>query len=261
MAESPHDRPDARRVAPERRAEPSSDRSVSDSLARSTARSHDAGARRPDLTRRRGEELLIGRLVNHGRATYQYRADQDLSYQVKILTSRGPRTLWGKDLERALRESETQPKNGDLIGVRRSAREVVTVTSRQRDADGHVVSQSERQAHRSHWVVEKVQFFAERAKLARQVRDEQVDVRAAVKAHPELKSAFLSVRAAEEFASQKISDPHDRARFLELIRGAMAGSIQKGEPLPSVRLRQPTRSATQTPAKTPVTRERDEPTR
>lgn len=261
MAESPRDGVDARRLTPERRAEPSSDRSLPAALERVPGRSQDAGGRRPDLARRRGEELLIGRMVGHGRATYQYRADQELSYQVTILTSRGPRTLWGKDLERALRESETQPKAGDLVGVRRTAREVVTVTSRQRDPDGRVMSQSERQAHRSQWIVEKVQFFAERARLARQVRDEQVDVRAAVKAHPELKSAFLSVRAAEEFAAQKISDPGDRARFLELIRGAMAGSIRKGEPLPSVRLREPSRNAKQAPAKPPATRERDEPTR
>jgi hypothetical protein len=205
--------------------------------------------------------LLIGRLVAHGRANYQYRNVEDPSYYVKILTSRGVRTLWGKDLERALRESETQPKPGELIGARRTARQAVTVTARQRDAEGRVVSQSERRAHRSLWVVEKVKFFADRARLARQVRDEQVDVRAAVKAHPELKSAFLSVRAAEEFASKRISDPRDRARFLELIRGAMAGSIQNGTPLPSVRLRDTSKGAKDSTAKVPVTRQRDEPTR
>jgi hypothetical protein len=40
-------------------------------------------------------------------------------------------------------------------------------------------------------------------------------------AHPELKSTFLSARAAEEFAAKRISDPGDRERFLELVRAAI----------------------------------------
>ena len=82
-----------------------------------------------------------------------------------------------------------------------------------------------------------MQFFAERSRLARHVREDHVDVRETVRAHPELKSTFLSVRAAEEFAGRSIANPQDRARFLELVKGALAGSIQKGEPLPQVNLR------------------------
>ena len=216
------------------------------------------GLRRADLARRRGEDLVIGRLVAHGRANYQYRRDEEASYFVKILTSLGPRTLWGKDLERALRDAETRPRDGDLIGARRTAREAVTLTRRVRDSAGQVVSQSDRQVHRSLWVVEKVTFFAERARLARQLREEQVDARAALKAHPELRSAFLSVRAAEEFALKKIGNPEDRTRFMELIRGAMAGSIQRGAPLPAVRLKDSSRSADRS---APPTKRRDEPTR
>jgi hypothetical protein len=216
--------------------------------------------RAPGPSRRRDDQLLVGRLTEHGRASYQFRADQDASYYLKLLTSRGSKTLWGKDLERALREADTRPKTGDLIGARRATREVVTVTMRSRDAEGRIVRQDERHAHRTRWVVEKVKFFADRARLARQLRDEQVDVRASVRAHPELKSAFLSVRAAEEFAAQRIADPTDRRRFLDLVRGAMAGSIQKGEPLPSVRLRN-AQAPTQHHPPTSPNRKRDEPTR
>jgi YD repeat-containing protein len=180
---------------------------------------------------------LIGRLVDHGTANYQFRTAEDPSYFVKLLTSSGERVLWGKDLARAIAEGATAPKSGDLVGARRIAREAVTVTSRQRDADGRVVAQEDRQAHRTRWVVEKVKFFAERAKLARQVREDHVDVSAAVRANPELKSTFLSIRAAEELAARKIADPEDRERFLELVRGALAGSIRRGEPLPATRLR------------------------
>lgn len=225
-----------------------------------SAPEHPAGRapHRADLTRRRSGSLLVGRLKEHGRANYQFRASQDASYYLKLLTSRGEKTLWGKDLERALRDADTQPKIGDLVGARRAGREAVTVTARHRDAEGRIVSQEEHHAHRTSWVVEKIKFFADRAKLARRVRDEQADVRESVRAHPELKSAFLSVRAAEEFAAQRIADPKDRERFLELVRGALAGSIQKGEPLPSVRLRnQPKEPA---PAKA-ADRKRDDPAR
>lgn len=199
--------------------------------------------------RKRGGELIVGRLTAHGRAHYQFRSHEDLSYYVKLLTSRGERTFWGKDLERAVTAGETRPKVGDLIGARRVGRRAVTVTARERDGEGRIFRQEEHYAHRTRWVVEKVQFFAERARLARQVRDEQSDVRESVRTHPELKSTFLSLRAAEAFAAERIADPNDRARFLDLVRGAMAGSIQKGEPLPSVHLRDRRERTRQNPEK------------
>ena len=179
---------------------------------------------------------------------------------MKLLTSRGERTLWGKDLERAITASETKAKVGDLVGARRVSRQAVTITARHRDAEGRVVRQEEQHAHRTRWVVEKVQFFAERVRLARQLRDEQADVRESVRAHPELKSSFLSLRAAEAFAAQRIADPSDRTRFLDLVRTAMAGSIQKGEPLPSVRLRDQRARAEAAPSKV-ASPKREEPTR
>jgi len=217
---------------------------------------HDrAVPRPPEAGRRRDGRLVVGRLEQHGRAPYQFRPQEALSYFVKVLTNRGERTLWGKDLERALARSVTQPQIGDLIGAQRIAREAVTVTDRTRDAEGRVVSQSEHYAHRNRWRVEKVKFFSDRARLARKVRDEHTDVRETVRAHPELKSTFLTVRAAEEFAARRIADPKDRERFLELVRGAMAGSIKKGEPLPAVRIReQPT-------AKQPGRKRHEGPTR
>jgi hypothetical protein len=217
--------------------------------------SGNAGARHP----RRGGELLIGRLKDHGRANYQFRANEDPSYYVKLLTSRGEKTLWGKDLERAVGDGETRPKVGELVGARRIGREAVTITARERDGAGRVIAQEEQHAHRTRWVIEKVTFFAERARMARRLRDEQADVRESVRAHPELKSTFLSIRAAEEFAVDRIANPEDRKRFLELVRGAMAGSIRGGEPLPSASLRAK-RQTRDEPSKSPIP-EHEDPTR
>jgi len=213
--------------------------------------------RRP-FNARRGGQLVIGRLKDHGAANYQFRKREDPSYYLRLMTSRGERIIWGKDLERAVKEGETRPKPGDLIGARRIAREAVTVTTRQRDAQGRVIAQEEHHAHRTRWVVEKVAFFAERARLARRLRDEQGDLREVLRERPELRSTFLSVRAAEEFAAKRIADPKDRERFLELVKGAMTASIQKGEPMPSVSLR---KSQDRTTPPETVDPKRDGPTR
>ncbi len=208
----------------------------------------------------RGAQLVVGHLTEHGRAHYQFRTGKDLSYYLKLLTSQGERVLRGKDLERALTTGETKPKVGDLVGARRVARRAVTITTRRRDAEGRVVRQEEHLAHRTRWVVEKVKFFAERARLARQLCEEQLEVRESVRAHPELKSTFLSIRAAEAFADQRIANPTGRERFLELVRGAMAGSIKKGAPLPSVRLRD-ARARSETASTPVVPTKREEPSR
>jgi hypothetical protein len=203
---------------------------------------------------------MVGRLEAFGRAPYQFRAQESDSYYLKVLTPRGERVLWGKDLERALQSSLTQPKVGDQIGARRVGREAVTIVARERDAEGRVIRQSEQLAHRQRWVVEKVQFFAERARLAHRVRDAQADVRDTVRSHPELISTFLSLRGAEAIAERRIADPKDRLRFLALVREAMAGSIQSGEPLPAVKLRSAQRAAANAPPSRGPDRA-DEPTR
>lgn len=196
-----------------------------------------------DSSLQREQKLIVGRLQEHGKANYQFRTQEAESYFIKLLTQRGERILWGKDLQRAITASATQPKLGEMIGVRRVAREVVTVMTQQRDVNGRVVNQSEQLAHRNRWVVEKVQFFAERAKLARRVRDSQTDARRDVKAHPELMSTYLTLRGAQELAERRISDPKDREKFVALVREAMAGSIQHGEPLPTVKLRADSRES------------------
>jgi hypothetical protein len=188
----------------------------------------------------REQPLLVGRLLNHGRDHYQFRSQEDESYFVKLSTPKGERVVWGKDLERAVASASTQPKLGDVVGVKRLAREPVTITTSQRNGAGQVIAQREQEVFRNRWVVEKVQFFAERSQLARRVRDDQVEARRAVKAHPELMSTYLTLRGAQEIAQRRIADPKDREKFVALVREAMAGSIKRGDPLPVVRLRKKT---------------------
>lgn len=200
--------------------------------------------------------MIIGRLVAHGRARYQFRAHEDVSYFLKLLTQRGERTLWGKDLERAIGASSTQAQIGDMVGARRIGREAVTVIARKLDAEGRTRTETAQLAHRNRWVVEKVTFFAERARLARRVRDARSDASTIVKERPELASTYLTLRGAERIAERRIADPQDRARFVALVREAIGVSVKNGEPLPTVRLRERAKRTHDTPVK-----RKDEPTR
>jgi hypothetical protein len=181
------------------------------------------------------DRLIVGRLESHGPANYQFRADQSPSYFLKVVTNRGVEVLWGKDLARALAESRARPKIGSVIGVRRSGYETITLPERRDDAGR--VTETQRQVRRNQWIVESPEFFTDRARLARRVRDAQQDARRAVKSHPELASTYLSLRGAREIAERRIADPKDRERFVALVRDAMAASIKEGAPLPAVRLR------------------------
>jgi hypothetical protein len=203
-----------------------------------------------DRLSRNAGELISGRLLGFGPAHYDFRSDQDPSYYVKILTDYGERVLWGKGLERALTQGQTQPKTGDMIAARRVGRQPVVISK---------PGQAPQTRYRTDWEVEKASFFVERAHRARLIRDRQTDVRDTVRHHAELKSTFLSIRSAAEFAARRIANPQDRERFVSIVRQDRASSIGRGEPVPEVRMRE--RSKTDEPTPTPPTPQRDEPTR
>jgi hypothetical protein len=186
-----------------------------------------SGARGGASTRAKSAsaELIVGRLVEHGPARYQFREDQPLSYFMKLQTERGSRVLWGKDLPRALTSSQTKVAVNDMVGARRVGRESVTVLNQQRDIEGRVVSRTEQQAHRNQWVVEKTRYFTERARAARQLRDGQLDARETLRVAPELKDSFTTLHAAAELAAAKIQHPEDREKFMELLRERLAQSM------------------------------------
>ena len=188
---------------------------------------------------RRRDDLLTGTLVEHGRATYRHDPKEPMSYFVKIDTPRGDRTIWGVDLERALRESLTRPAVGEEVGLRAVREDTVTVRAPERDAEGKVIAEKDLRVHRNRWIVEKRAFFAERAQAARTLRDRSIDPKQAVKRHPELVGTYLQVRAAE-LAARRFRDAQDRERFVSQVRSALADGVARGEPLSPVRLRQRT---------------------
>ncbi len=180
--------------------------------------------------------LLVGTLLDHGRENYRFDPKEDSSYFVRIKSAEGTRTIWGKDLERAMAQSLTQPQIGEEVGLRRIGAEKVTIRRRERDADGQVIGERALGAERHRWVVEKQGFFEERAAAAAIVRDGTVNRREVAGSYPELVGTFLQLRAAE-LAARQLRDPEDQRRFVALVRGALADAVERGDPMQPVRLR------------------------
>ena len=85
-------------------------------------------------------EPIAGQLLDHGRDAYRHDPNEDPSYFVRLQTRDGPREIWGKDIERAVAASLTQPQRGDEVVLQRTGRDGVTVQRQEKDADGQIQS-------------------------------------------------------------------------------------------------------------------------
>jgi hypothetical protein len=179
-------------------------------------------------------ERIVGKLLDHGRDAFRHDPSEDPSYFVRLKTRDGTRAIWGKDIERALAKSLTQPQIGDEVVLLRTGRDLVTVKRPERGADGQLTPK-EVDVFRNRWVIEKESFFEARAAAAQVVRDAGVGPREAVREHPELAGTYLNLRAAE-LASRALRDPEDRRRFVAQVRSALADDIERGEAMQPVRL-------------------------
>jgi putative DNA primase/helicase len=188
--------------------------------------------------RAKREDPVVGRLVDHGAAPYQQQPGGPPSYFVRLETARGDRTVWGIDLERALRESLSQPRPGDEIELRRARREPVTVKTPERDNQGNVVGERSKETHRNQWIVETREFLEKRAAAAQVFSNAKISATSAVRKNPELLGSYLQLRSAEEVASARIRDAEDQRQFVALVRSTIAESIANGAPLPPVRIRE-----------------------
>jgi hypothetical protein len=195
----------------------------------------DAGqSSRASRVRSDAETDIVGHLLDHGRDTYRYKTGEAPSYFVRLETRDGLREIWGKDLERAMSRSLSQPQIGDEITLRTQGRDPVEVRRTVRNSAGHQDS-TVVDAYRNRWMIEKTQFLMERATAAQVVRNDGIDPKTAVRAQPQLAGTYVTLRAAE-LAAEAIRDPLDRRRFVSQVRGALADAIERGEPLSPVRL-------------------------
>jgi hypothetical protein len=180
---------------------------------------------------------IVGRLLDHGRDTYHFDPHEEISYFMRVQTPHGKRTYWGKDLQRAMDQSLTQPQIGEEIVLKMTGRDNVTVKRRERDSNGTLLKESDLDTHRNRWVIEKREFFEAREAAAAMLRDPQIEPKRAVQSHPQLAGSYLNLHAAE-IAAKTLRDPEDQKKFVTLVRTALADAIERGDPIQPVRLRE-----------------------
>ena len=192
---------------------------------------------------------FAGRLLEHGADAYRHDPNQQPSYFVKLQTEQGTREFWGKDLERAVVGSLSQPQIGDEVILQRAGRDAVTVRRHTR-AEGGPETERQVETFRNRWVLEKREFFEQRATAAGVVRQETIEARQAVKSHPELAGAYAALRAAQ-LVARRFTESDDRSTFVARVREGLADQIERGGSLPSVKVRSQVRPAPNKPRDLP----------
>jgi hypothetical protein len=181
------------------------------------------------------DRLIVGWLREHGPAHHAFREKAEPSYYLKLQTRTGEELLWGKGLERALATSRTRPQIGDEIGVREIEIRPIAIASAEPKVEGGAVTAP---TPRTHWVIERTAFFAERAAAAQALRDSHVQPRQAIRDHPDLIGAYFTLDAARKVAEAKIANPESRERFVALVRETLAHAVERGEPIIEPRRRE-----------------------
>ena len=181
-----------------------------------------------------GDRLIIGWLRDHGVDRHAFRSSAEVSYFLKIQTREGEEVVWGKGLERALIASRTRPQIGDEIGVRAIEIRPIASALAESSSGARTLPQP-----RTHWIIERSAFFAERAAAARALRDPQVPPRQAIREHPDLLGAYFTLDSARKVAEARIGNAESRERFVALVRETLAHATERGEPLPSAKLHAP----------------------
>ncbi|KAB2730835.1 Ti-type conjugative transfer relaxase TraA, partial [Brucella anthropi] len=211
-----------------------------------------------------GQTLAAGRLVEHGAAPYEHDPQKSDSYFVTLETDQGQqRTLWGVDLERAMKAAKQAPEIGEKIGLQHEGSTPVTLpdgtqthrnTWKVQDAGELAYSQLERRLSRSgvkETTLDYTRDFAERRGIAEEmgVRSE-IEIPAERAGHRAERESTAGDHALERRSSQKVgadlaSDRQQRRNpfeGLKLGRGAAAESREPdraGEDGPQIDQKRP----------------------
>jgi hypothetical protein len=180
-------------------------------------------------------ELITGKLVDHGPAPYKHNPKETMSYFVRIETERGDRDLWGVDLERAFRHSLSNPGIGDEIGIRAIGKEAVTVRAAKRDASGREIGREEIDTHRNQWSVERKEFLDQRQDMAAVFRDPSISASEGIKRHSGLEGSYRKLEMGQVHAEGEYNSTTHRTQFVDHLREYLAKSIEYGQPLEPAR--------------------------
>jgi len=171
---------------------------------------------------------MLGVLLAHAAAPYQFDPMQRMSYYVRVRTEVGERTVWGTDLERALAESRSGAQIGDEVILTQRGGRPVTVRVADRNAAGELVGDKKLVAQRMAWSVEQLQYVRSLERRAKILRGGDLNASAIVMQYPDMTGAVVGIKLAEQFAQRLTSRPADQARVVDAIRARLAKAIAQG---------------------------------
>lgn len=175
------ERPAERTVVDETREAPREYRQAADVL-RQIVLDQGGSKEAADLVAREASKrVYLGKVEDHGKAPYDNNPKNEESYFVKVQTSRGERTVWGADLERAVTDGGV--KKGDQIALIEEGRKAVTVQTPIRDEQGNITGTKSVDTHRNTWSATKLEQISEVARDKLQARSDVVDKVPAIKVY------------------------------------------------------------------------------
>jgi hypothetical protein len=130
--------------------------------------------------------------------------------------------LWGADLKRAIEESKSHVKVGQIVAARIVRREQLYVEPHKEKPGG-----SRQPAYRNRWEIETPQFVAQRQRFARQVNDSYQSARRRGADDPESLALYLIQDGARRLAEQRFANPEDQQKFLSRVRNFFEASPER----------------------------------
>jgi hypothetical protein len=205
---------------------------------------------RPDtppnsLPRVRDNDWIVGELLAYGEAKYRFDELASPSYYVRLRTAEneqgarrraeeadtrghgidgrderrpwspddgGVRILWGADLKRAIAESKSHVKVGQIVAARIARRERLYLEPNRKAPTGS------QPRYRNLWEVETPQFVAQRQRFARAVNDSYQGARRRGADDPESVALYLIHDGARRLAEQRFANAEDQQKFLARVR-------------------------------------------
>jgi putative DNA primase/helicase len=113
------------------------------------------------VERFQNQRVYVGKVTERGEAPFENDPKNQMSFYLKLNTSKGDKVIWGVDLPRALDESGIQ--TGDEVVVANQGRTPSKVPVKERDSSGNVVGTSTITTNRNTWRVEKLESLREDA--------------------------------------------------------------------------------------------------
>jgi hypothetical protein len=189
---------------------------------------------------------VVGTLLEHGPAHYQFDADNSMSYFVRLRTAEteqgarrrtqeadqearpldgraperrrtpddgGVRVLWGADLKRAIEKSRSGVRVGQVVAVRVIGQERVQFA-----ANSPVPPEKQQTAYKKRFEVERPQFVKRRVQFARRANETYQGARREGVDSPEAFALYLIHDGARRLAQIQYPDPADQQRFLARVR-------------------------------------------